>query len=307
MKTPTDEAAAETPKSTTLGGGAERDLSPASEIPQSDDYTLPPPSWRESERRLEGRFNNRMDRMDSMINQLVTGITGMQSRFDKLQTTIVGKAEKPKKEETDKAVEKEPEKTIPRRWGDISSSDDEDEEQAEKKRKKNRFRPKNFTQRGEKVDNFESLMMITFRTIKELTEEGEDVSGLIDHGLLLAEKGSKACYKPEALLGYDEEIRRRAERIGPEEFGRIRYFSFDNSISNSQSSGNTRANRKKAEKVCIKLNTEAGCHSKSCPFAHKCFFHATTLVMVNPRAKTPRRRPTNRMRPPRGPGVNWKN
>ena len=128
------------------------------------------------------------------------------------------------------------------------------------------------------MNNFESLMVITFRTIKELADEGFDVTGIIDHGLLLAEKGSKACYKQEALLSYDEEIRKRAGRSGPEEFGRVvqedilRYFSFDNSIANgSAATGSGRPNRKKSEKVCIKFNSESGCHSKSCPFTHKCF------------------------------------
>ena len=121
-------------------------------------------------------------------------------------------------------------------------------------------------------------MVITFRTIKELTDEGQEVSGIIDHGLLLAEKGSKSCYKPEALLSYDEEIRKRAGKIGPAEFGHVvqedilRYFSFDNSIVNSHSSaGSSRSSRRKSDKVCIKFNSEAGCHAKNCPFAHKCF------------------------------------
>ena len=98
-------------------------------------------------------------------------------------------------------------------------------------------------------------MMITFRMMLELQDDGEDLSGIMAHGLLLAEKSSKGVYKYEALLSYDELVRKRAGREGILEFGNVKqeevmcHFCFDNSIATKQKAGKTKT--KKSEKVCF--------------------------------------------------------
>ena len=87
------------------------------------------------------------------------------------------------------------------------------------------------------MNDIDSLMMVTFRTIMELQEEGEDVMGLLHHGLLLAEKSSKGVYKFDALLSYDEVVRKRSGREGVAEFKNVRqeevmkHFCFNNSVA----------------------------------------------------------------------------
>ena len=186
---------------------------------------------------LENRMNSRMEKFESVIVNLVSGLSlpGKSTTSDAEKKTA------------EAALSTEPKLSRPERhhaWGgsDTSDSDNDIETTAskEKKKQKRRFRHKNFLQRGESVDDIDSLMMVTFRTMLELQEEGEDVSGILRHGLLLAEKSSKGVYKFEALLSYDEVVRKRAGHEGVSEFKNVRqeevmkHFCFDNSTLQSR-------------------------------------------------------------------------
>ena len=117
--------------------------------------------------------------------------------------------------------------------------------------------------------------MVTFRTMLELHEDGEDVSGIIQHGLLLAEKSSKGVYKFEALISYDEVVRKRAGREGIPEFKNVRqeevmkHFCFDNSIATEQKKS-TKSKSKRSDKICLRYNGADGCSMKNCYYAHRC-------------------------------------
>ena len=83
------------------------------------------------------------------------------------------------------------------------------------KTKKNPFDQQAFVKKGEKVSTFEDLMVIAFKTLRELSELKLDVSGFLSHGLLMAEKASRNVFIQEAFVGYDEEVRKRAGETGP--------------------------------------------------------------------------------------------
>ena len=221
---------------------------------------------------LENRMNSRMEKFESVIVNLVSGL----SLPGKTPASAEGKAAAATVTTERKQVRAE--KRHP--WGesDTSDSDTDNETSAAKERKKQkrRFRHKNFLQRGESVNDIDSLMMVTFRTLLELKEEGEDVSGLLHHGLLLAEKSSKGVYKFDALLSYDEVVRKRAGRDGVSEFKNVKqeevmkHFCFDNSVATEQKKSVKGKPKARAEKVCLRYNGDDGCTMKNCYYAHRC-------------------------------------
>ena len=121
-------------------------------------------------------------------------------------------------------------------------------------------------------------MLVTFKTIAQLSEANGEIKGVVRHGLAMAEKASKGVYKIEAFTKYDDSVRERAGAVGPTAFGTVdqedtlRFFSFDN-VERSrvwkQSPTGSGASKKKSEKMCLKFNDQ-GCGSKTCPYAHKC-------------------------------------
>ena len=214
---------------------------------------------------LENRMNSRMEHLESMMAKIVDGINAPPA---KQASTAQGGA-RPKERQSLRTWEVD----------DSSDSDnvESDDKPADKKKDKNPYKHKNYTQRGEKVDDFESLMVVTFRTILEIMDDDKDVTGLVQHGLLLAEKGSKGVYEPEALLAYDDGVRRRAGRRGMDEFGKVvhedvlRHFCYDNcKKSSSGGQGSTKAKKPPSDKICLKFNSEKGCNSSNCRYAHKC-------------------------------------
>ena len=217
---------------------------------------------------MENRMNSRMERFESVIVNLVSGLSIPTAAAE--TKTVTDQPDNAK-------LKANPESR--RSWGQNDSSDSDTELETaasrEKKKQKRRFRHKNFLQRGESVNDIDSLMMVTFRTMLELRDEGEDLSGILQHGLLLSEKSSKGVYKFEALLSYDEAIRKRAGREGVAEFGNVkqeevmRHFCFDNSIA-TESKKAAKAKTKRPDKVCLRYNGEDGCSVKGCYFAHKC-------------------------------------
>ena len=148
---------------------------------------------------------------------------------------------------------------------------------AEERRKKNPFNHAAYIKKGEKVDSFESLMVITFKTIQQLADCKHDSTGVVKHGLTMAEKASKKVFKVDAFVRYDESVRERAGESGPAAFGQVvqedtlRFFSVDNIDRSTYKSKPTASGqaKKKSEKLCIRFN-DGGCSSKSCFFAHKC-------------------------------------
>ena len=146
------------------------------------------------------------------------------------------------------------------------------------KRSKNPFEQGTYLTKSEPIDSFERIMMITFKTLKQLLEANGEVKGVVRHGLALAEKASKDVYQVTAFTKYDESVRERAGQVGPNAFGTVdqedtlRFFSYDNVIRSKpgkSAASSNREHKKKSDKMCLKYNDQ-GCNAKSCPYAHIC-------------------------------------
>ena len=144
------------------------------------------------------------------------------------------------------------------------------------KRKRNPFDHANFNKKGEKVDSFEKIMIVTFKTIEQLLNMGKDVKGLVRHGLALSEKASTGFYKVDAFVSYDDSVRERAGRQGPSTFGVVnqddvmRYFCVDNAERSRNAKASQSTGKKKSDKVCLKFNSDTGCTFRFCNFVHRC-------------------------------------
>ena len=130
--------------------------------------------------------------------------------------------------------------------------------------------------KGEKIENFEALVAITFKTLRKLVDNKQEIKGLLRHGQTMAEKASKKVYHLDAFVKYDEAVRERAGRVGPTAFGTViqedvlTHFCYDNTIrARQQLKTNTKEKRPKSDKTCNRYN-DSGCFSKTCNYQHKC-------------------------------------
>ena len=160
-----------------------------------------------------------------------------------------------------------------------ATDDSSDDGWAGPTNKKSPFDTKHFLAKGESLESFEVLMMVTFRTLLQLNDKGLDTSGLIKHGMILSEKASKGIYKSTALIDYDRSVRERASHYGVRAFSTvsnedaIRYFSYDNTEHRTMPTKTARASytkRKPEHRVCLRYNGDAGCYAKSCIYTHRC-------------------------------------
>lgn len=125
------------------------------------------------------------------------------------------------------------------------------------------------------VKSFEGVMLALFKTCTDFIEDGLDLSGLIEHGQLLAEKATAGVYVADAFVGYDKYVRALAGRKGPEMFGHTsdivkgRYFNLENHKDVRALRGKAKGNGQKPG-TCRRFNSDNGCFSKGCPYAHRC-------------------------------------
>lgn len=125
------------------------------------------------------------------------------------------------------------------------------------------------------VKSFEGVMLALFKTCTDFIEDGLDLSGLIEHGQLLAEKATAGVYVSDAFVGYDKYVRALAGRKGPEMFGdtseivKGRYFNLENHKDVRALRGKAKAGGQKSG-TCRKFNSDVGCLGKGCPYVHRC-------------------------------------
>lgn len=116
-------------------------------------------------------------------------------------------------------------------------------------------------------------MVITFKMLIELYERDIPIMGALNHGLMLAEKSASGAYLDRASINYDASVRLRARKGGVDVFANpcnedlICHYSLENSRKFETQRA---AGHKKKKGICFRFNSEAGCHSKDCTFAHKC-------------------------------------
>ena len=173
---------------------------------------------------------------------------------------------------------------------DSSSSDSESEvgewterdgidlwRSTKEKKKRNPFEHGSYIRKGESVDSYEKLMVVTFRTMEQLQELNRDVKGLVKHGLAMSEKAATGVYKVDAFVRYDESVRERAGRQGPGTFGQVnhedclRFFCYDSvDKQKAKPSAGATSTKKRGDRTCLRYNGDTGCSFKNCSFAHRC-------------------------------------
>ena len=186
------------------------------------------------------------------------------------------KKEKPKKQEAAESVFREGTDDEDYEWREYHGAEIWRKEKELKRR--NPFDHKAYLPKGDKVDSFERLVSVTFKTITQLLELKSDVKGVVRHGQMMADKAGKKVYHLDAFVGYDVEVRERAARAGPSAFGSVvqeevlTHFCYDNTIKARQQAKPTtsKAGKSKSEKLCNRFN-DSGCHAKPCYYTHKCY------------------------------------
>ena len=167
-----------------------------------------------------------------------------------------------------------------------SSSDDGRRSSSEKKKKASKKRTKynrKHQLRGKTIKNADTLLVCLVKLLRRSYRKGKDVSGLIDHLLVMSEKTETGMYKLECLLGYDDECREQANEGGIKTFGEIkpatvlRFLSYDNTLSAKKQSQGGQSPQSQGKKTsqrgfCYDYNSSMGCDSSACNFRHTCMF-----------------------------------
>ena len=117
-----------------------------------------------------------------------------------------------------------------------------------------------------------------------LLKRKKDILGFLEHFLLVAEKGDKDVFEPEALINYDESVKDMAKESGIKAFSRVepslivKHLSYDG----TRNAANAKAAKSKkfagaqparrGAGYCIKHNFDpSGCpRGKDCPYKHIC-------------------------------------
>ena len=109
-----------------------------------------------------------------------------------------------------------------------------------------------------------------------------DITGMLDHFILLAEKAEKDVFIDEALLAYDTSVKERAKEYGLKEFDTlkpseiVKHLSYDGTKAGStkvsrkavrqQASGSGNHGGGSSSGACLKYNfASGGCVCSQCP------------------------------------------
>ena len=131
--------------------------------------------------------------------------------------------------------------------------------------------------KGETVKTFEKLMCVSLRVMKDLLQRGEDVTGLVSHMTVLADKADTRFYKAENLVAYDKAVRSAAAQEGASKLGVVdstlvmQHLGFDAATTNRRPvATHTVSAKPKRSGYCYRFNGGAQCDSTRCPFQHVC-------------------------------------
>lgn len=135
-----------------------------------------------------------------------------------------------------------------------------------------------FRDEENQVSSFETIMVAVFRTITDMHEDGEDISGILSHGQYMAEKAAANVYISDAFTGYDRFVRQLASRRGPQAFAtvseleRSRYFNLENyrEVRAFRARNKSQNAQKNKSGTCRHYNGEHGCFARNCQYVHRC-------------------------------------
>lgn len=199
---------------------------------------------------VDGNVQARLDKLESMLSQLLVKDSQARNQVDLLQSPF--------------------------------SSDSEDEVYREsastrKSKSRRRFRQAKFLEEGEAVNSFETVMLVGLRTIQSLVDEGKDPKPLYKHLEFMAKKASMCRYKFEAFVGYDSRVHERAGALGVDVFAEMSsedvatFFCAENMLylGNKTAKKTNDMFRKKSGRICLAFN-KSSCSFKSCNYSHCC-------------------------------------
>ena len=224
----------------------------------------------------------RISRVEGGFDRLTKMVANVQDHLEKLADSRAteGSTESSSAGSRSRRRARQPSPTYARgRSSSEASSDDEQKPKRASSKHDSAFSQKNFVEKGTKVDSFETLMLVSVRTVLILLKQGEDVEGLLSHMEMLCEKAMTKVYRVGPLVTYDKSVRDRADLVGPEAFGTVltsdvfRFFSYDSTVvSVSKLNKNKPVSGKSGEKrPCFAFN-KGKCEISTCRYSHTCIF-----------------------------------
>ena len=151
-------------------------------------------------------------------------------------------------------------------------------------KKHSKYTSARYLKEGERISTYERLVRVNIKMAASLLKRGKDISGFLDHFLMVAEKAESTMFEPITLIGYDESVKESAKELGMKAFSKIdparimKFLCYDGT-RNAHSAKNAAAKKPSGFKppprisgVCIKFNSDpSGCpRGKDCPYRHVC-------------------------------------
>ena len=142
------------------------------------------------------------------------------------------------------------------------------------------------------VSNYERLVLANARMALKFYKKGRDISGILDHIILVAEKAEPGVFDNDALIRYDDSVKLAAYENGLDQFKKldpaaiVKHLSYDgtkvaaNSKRSSARRVNTSFNKAPSSSApsghanpgpCYKFNfANGGCRRSRCDYCHVC-------------------------------------
>ena len=125
--------------------------------------------------------------------------------------------------------------------------------------------------KGETIKSFEKLMCTLLSLLKDLMENGEDITRFIKHLSVLADKAETRFYRIDSVVAYDKAVRQAAAVDGMDTLKNIdstlvmKHLGYDAAVSGRrQGLGSVGLVKSKREGFCYKFNAGIPCDISKC-------------------------------------------
>ena len=167
---------------------------------------------------------------------------------------------------------------------DSSSESDSDSESGakSKKKKKGKYDAKKFLDEGDKIDSFERLMLANLRMAAKLLKKERNITGLLQHLILLVEKADSGMFASDCLCRYDEAVHLTANEKGLRSFAKIdpatifRFLTYDGTVAAEKAKRSAEVGRKSGRGrssvmySCYAYNYDTDGCKGGCGYRHIC-------------------------------------
>ena len=141
--------------------------------------------------------------------------------------------------------------------------------------KSSRFSHHRHINKGESVKTYEKLMCVSLRVLQDLLARGEDISGFINHLVVLSDKAETKFYRNDSLVAYDKAVRMAAAEKGIKKFAEVDstlvmlHLGFDSAVSHRKPA-TTNSQKTKKSGYCFRFNGPDTCGNQNCAYKHEC-------------------------------------